>query len=73
MGESVIEPRRRRRLLGAFLAKKGERFTFEIAVTRPLNSEPDSVLRILDAKGETLAENDDASREDPDYPESAAT
>jgi len=44
----------------AFQARKGERFTFQIAA-RPLNSELDSVLRVLDAKGETLAENDDAS------------
>jgi hypothetical protein len=44
----------------AFQAKKGERLTFQIAA-RPLNSALDSVLRILDAKGETLAENDDTS------------
>lgn len=44
----------------AFQAKKGERFTFRI-IARSLNSELDSVLRILDAKEEILAENDDAS------------
>ena len=41
-----------------FQARKGEKFTLQIAA-RPLHSELDSVLRILDAKGETLAENDD--------------
>lgn len=44
----------------AFQARKGDRFTFQIAA-RPLNSALDSILRILDGKGETLAENDDAS------------
>lgn len=44
----------------AFDAKKGERFSFS-TVARPLGSELDSVLRILDAKGEVLSENDDAS------------
>src|SRR5262249_54712532 len=44
----------------AFEAKKGERFSFQIAA-QPLHSELDSVLRILNGKGEPLAENDDAS------------
>lgn len=44
----------------SFEAKKGERFSFQIAA-QPLNSELDSVLRILNGKGESLAENDDAS------------
>jgi hypothetical protein len=42
----------------AFDAKAGEKFTFEIVANRH-QSELDSVLRILDAKGNKLAENDD--------------
>ncbi len=42
----------------AFDAKAGEQFTFEIVANRH-QSELDSVLRILDAKGAKLAENDD--------------
>jgi hypothetical protein len=42
----------------AFDAKAGEQFTFEIVANRH-QSELDSVLRILDAKGQKLAENDD--------------
>jgi Bacterial pre-peptidase C-terminal domain len=42
----------------AFEAKAGELFTFEIVANRH-QSELDSVLRILDAKGNKLAENDD--------------
>lgn len=44
----------------AFDARKGERFSFSTAA-RPLDSELDSVLRILNGKGEVLVENDDAS------------
>lgn len=44
----------------AFQARKGQRFTFQIHA-RTLNSALDSMLRILNEKGETLAENDDAS------------
>jgi hypothetical protein len=44
----------------AFGAKKGERFTFRV-VAREHQSPLDSVIRILNAKGERLAENDDAS------------
>lgn len=42
----------------AFEAKKGERFTLGITA-RSLQSELDSCIRIIDAKGETVAENDD--------------
>jgi hypothetical protein len=42
----------------AFEAKAGEKFTFEIVAHRH-QSELDSVLRIVDDKGKTLAENDD--------------
>jgi hypothetical protein len=42
----------------AFDAKAGEQFTFEIVANRH-QSELDPVLRILDAKGKKLAENDD--------------
>lgn len=44
----------------AFDARKGDRFTFQIAA-RPLHSELDSVVRVCNAKGEVLAENDDKS------------
>jgi hypothetical protein len=44
----------------SFHAKKGEAFTFE-AVSRREGSPLDSVLRLLDAKGRTLAEGDDLS------------
>jgi hypothetical protein len=44
----------------AFEAKAGERFTFEV-VAREHQSALDSYLRILNAKGERLAENDDAN------------
>jgi hypothetical protein len=44
----------------AFEAKAGERFTFRV-VARDGQSMLDSSLRILNAKGERLAENDDAS------------
>ncbi len=43
----------------AFEAKAGERFTFRV-VARDCWSEIDSNLRILNAKGERLVENDDA-------------
>jgi hypothetical protein len=43
----------------SFRAKKGERFTFRV-VARAHHSALDSYLRILDAKGAQLAENDDA-------------
>jgi hypothetical protein len=43
----------------SFRAKKGERFTFRV-VARAHQSALDSYLRILDAKGAQLAENDDA-------------
>jgi hypothetical protein len=43
----------------AFEAKAGERFTFRV-VARDCQSGIDSNLRILNAKGERLAENDDA-------------
>jgi hypothetical protein len=42
-----------------FCAKKGDRFTFEV-VARAHQSALDSFLRILNEKGERLAENDDA-------------
>jgi hypothetical protein len=44
----------------AFPAKKGERFTIRVTA-RGLQSALDSFLRVLDDKGRTLAENDDAS------------
>lgn len=44
----------------AFDAKKGERLTF-IVSAKSLHSELDSYLRILNPKGEVLAENDDTS------------
>jgi hypothetical protein len=43
-----------------FEAKAGEKFTFQV-VARDTQSQLDSNLRILNAKGERLAENDDAS------------
>jgi hypothetical protein len=43
----------------AFEAKAGERFCFEV-VARANGSALDSNLRVLDAKGQTLSENDDA-------------
>ena len=42
----------------AFTAKKGERFSFEVIAHRQQSS-LDSNLRIVDAKGRQLAENDD--------------
>jgi hypothetical protein len=42
----------------AFDAQAGEQFTFEVVANRH-QSELDSVLRVLDAKGKTLVENDD--------------
>ncbi len=42
----------------AFTAKKGERFSFEVIAHRR-ESALDSQLRIIDAKGRQLAENDD--------------
>ena len=42
----------------AFTARKGERFSFEVIAHRQ-NSALDSQLRILDAKGRQLTENDD--------------
>jgi hypothetical protein len=42
----------------AFDAQAGEQFTFEIVANR-YQSELDPVLRVLDAKGKTLVENDD--------------
>jgi hypothetical protein len=44
----------------AFEAKAGERFTFAVTA-RDAQSMIDSNLRVLNAKGERLAENDDAS------------
>jgi hypothetical protein len=44
----------------AFEARAGERFTFRV-VARDAQSRIDSNLRVLDAKGNRLAENDDAS------------
>ena len=44
----------------AIEAKKGERFSF-VVVARAVGSPIDSLLRILDAKGEVLLENDDTS------------
>jgi hypothetical protein len=44
----------------AFEAKKGERFTFEV-IARRQQSLLDSNLRLLDAKGKSLVENDDLS------------
>jgi hypothetical protein len=43
-----------------FEAKAGERFTFRV-VARDAQSQLDSNLRLLNAKGERLAENDDAA------------
>ncbi len=42
----------------AFQAKKGERFSFEVIAKRQQSS-LDSLIRILDAKGKPLVENDD--------------
>jgi hypothetical protein len=44
----------------AFEAKAGERFTFTV-LAQDQQSHLDSVLRLLDAKGQQLAENDDYS------------
>lgn len=44
----------------SFRAKKGDAFTFEV-VSRRLGSPLDSVLRLLDARGRTLAQGDDLS------------
>jgi hypothetical protein len=53
----------------AFEAKKGERFTFEVLARRS-GSALDSIVRILNADGRPLTENDDLRIDKRTYPDS---
>lgn len=53
----------------AFQAKKGERFSFEVIAHRQ-QSALDSLIRILDAKGRPLVENDDLRLDKRSYSDS---